>query len=113
MPENKIDLLLDRLAQATSDDAIEWNIEPGEWGDPDKYTTSLTRNTLSLWAKDNDGLPPFIFLIHGPDGQVVEELRGADHRLQMLFDAVRRKVLKVDETLDQIIIELNRRISPF
>ncbi|MFE6409035.1 hypothetical protein ACFVOR_19150 [Streptomyces sp. NPDC057837] len=114
--DGKINDLLKKLTRATVSKRIEWVAVPGTWGEPTKFTTSLVDKTLTVWSKDDDGLPPFHFAIYGPDGQQIEEIQAGDpfSYIQELYETVRRTVLDVDSTIDDLIAELNRRADdPF
>jgi hypothetical protein len=127
MPETEDEKML-RLAQAltrhTRSGAIEWE---RRWaaGDSDfdilRFEYSTSNSTVSI---DNSGGSAgsgwIVMMVRDSLGTVVEKLEMAsdteyefDVVLKNLFEAARRQVLKVDQTLDELIAEVEKLDPPF
>lgn len=127
MPESEDDKML-RLAQSlarhTRSGAIEWERRDVVPGDPDiqrfEYSTSNSTVTIDNSGADHDDWQGWIVMtVRNSEGAVianVEVTRNTSAELDMiledLFDAARRQVFKVDETLDALLAEVEKLERP-
>lgn len=127
MPEPEDEKMV-RLAQSltrhTRSGAIEWERRDTAH-DPDllrfEYSTPNSTVTVDNSGSDGDEWREWIVMtVRDSEGAVVATAEITRHTqpefdeiLNDLFEAVRRQVLKVDETLDALIAEMEKLDPPF
>lgn len=119
MIKEKYDALIAKLTEATKNGAIKWEktsssnefqVRLGNNGvsisfyDPSKYgyvsglTFNVEKPSVSLVIINSDGIEV--------DGETIEKGESGYNILLELYKEVRRKCLRVDETLDEILKKL-------
>jgi len=114
----KLSELMRRLRVATASGSVTWEML-GKFA----YSFSSPKSSVYVSA-DDDGGPPYTIEIYDSDGAMVEQYHsalGARHErlvqantdLAQLYEAIRRRVLRVDDVLDELLDELPPDPDPF
>lgn len=114
MSDEKVTQLLRALARKTQEGHLVWQSDQ-------KVETTFHAATDSarfvLLSDDDDGYPPFTLQIRNSEFQVIDsidtdiepttpDVEQINEELAVLYESVRRQVLKVDQTLDMLFDEL-------
>ena len=101
----KIELILDRLHQLTSEGKIAWE----RTADPMTYSAVLGNSSAVVDKEPFDLI--FNFKLLNSSGNDIESLNSTqfDHLLiEQLWDMARRRALNIDAELDNVLVELNQ-----
>lgn len=117
--EPRTQQLIDTLQERTHEGRIEWTAT--EFVDSDRertgYEVSIAGSEIAIVRVLRGGGDPFYyFRVVNADGTVVDSvsgLSGVNYAiLNQLWSTVDRKVRKVDETIDGILVELEKLDRP-
>jgi len=112
----KVIQIIRRLHLATEQETIEWE----ETDRKQAYAYATKSSSVIVASVDNDGSMPFELQILDEKGNVIESLRShvpdenfeytttlpGGNDLRDLYELVRRSVLGIEETLDQLLAGL-------
>ncbi len=127
MPEPEIDKML-RLAQSltrhTLSGAIQWEsryVMDGDSLDIQRFDYSTSNSTVTVDNSGGDeGSEWIVMTVRNSEGVLIEKVEMTRHTdaevdtiLADLFEAARRQVFKVDQTLDELIAEMEKLEPPF
>lgn len=104
----RLPAIMERLLKVTREGGAEWLTT----GRGDQLMYSAFNSSVIVESQDEDGLAPYIIRILNSDGRVVTAMTcgAADEHIALareLFNAATRQSLKVDETLDSLLRNLD------
>jgi len=111
--QSKLITIVNMLTRLTRSGAISWETRATVEDDAEHYEYSTAHATVEVF---NDDSPRrFVtFAVKNSDGVVIGELHITqntseefDQPIEGLFNAVRHRTLRIDETLDAIIADLD------
>jgi hypothetical protein len=115
--EAKLFRVVDILVRRTTRGEIPWEKRATSDDDKESYAYSTTTSTVSISNDTESGY--LVFTVKNEEAFIIGELKvtgstplSFDQPLLELHAAARRKVLRIDETLDALITELEEE-PPF
>jgi hypothetical protein len=116
MLSNKIQEVIKRLSEMTKDNKLTWEKTSRD----SEYSCAFKSGkiTIDLWSEPESPFTFCDFMIYNENGDQIEHLlfdkKENDYELlETLYLIVNRKYLKVDETIEGIIKELDDIEIPF
>lgn len=114
--EQKLIRLVRVLREKTAQDEIEWERRVG-YNDDEEYRYSTTTSTSIIHQSANNGWYSFTLL--NSQGLVIGRLSMTEHssqelddHLESLHSVVRGRVLQIDETIDNLLSDLESDDEP-
>jgi len=123
MPDlRRLQALIERIGEMSRNDTVPWtetSVEAAFQASVNQYTVTIEKEYLGQnWGEDVYG---HVFRIHDSEGKLLDEVRARDfpentwfqgHErpedvLRDLYDRARRKALRVDKQLDDLLASLD------